>query len=45
MKRFDKGQDARRVARNKAAKPGATRRISDKREKLLRAAERREESA
>ncbi len=29
--KFDKGTEARRVARDKAAKPGATRRIEDKR--------------
>ena len=31
MKRLDKGNEARRAARIKAAKPGATRRIEDKR--------------
>lgn len=34
-KLFNKGNEARRAARNKAAKPGATRRIGDKRKKLL----------
>lgn len=33
MKRFDKGIEARRAARNKAAKPPATRKIGDKRRK------------
>ena len=42
MKRFDKAQDARRVARDKAAKPGATRTIPDKRAKLIARAERKE---
>jgi hypothetical protein len=40
---FDKGQDARRVAREKAAKPGATQRIGDKRKKLLERIQKREE--
>ena len=31
MKHFDKGTEARRAARNKAAKPPATRKIGDKR--------------
>jgi hypothetical protein len=31
--RFDKATEARRAARNQAAKPGATRRIEDKRRK------------
>ena len=30
MKRIDKGNEARRAARNKAAKPRATQRIPDK---------------
>ena len=32
-KRFDVGNEARRVARNKAEKPPATRKIGDKRNK------------
>ena len=36
MKRLDKGTEARRVARNKAAKAPATRKIEDKRKKPAR---------
>jgi hypothetical protein len=34
--RMDKGKDARRRARNRAQKPGATRKIEDKRRKAPR---------
>jgi hypothetical protein len=43
MKTLDKGIEARRAARNKAAKPGATRRIPDRRRKLLDKVTKKEE--
>jgi hypothetical protein len=43
LRRFDKGTEARRAAREKAAKPGATQRIPDRRKKILSRIERREE--
>ena len=40
--RFDKAVEARRAARNKAAKPGATKRIPDRRKKILARIEKKE---